>query len=227
MQKWQDEGASVTPTRRHLPNRVHADGRFIASPARGTMMGNRGGQFHDAVTQTITKRVPWANKQWICCVLQFKGRHRTVWTQGYTELFFLDEVTAFSAGHRPCFECRRADAIAFQRALFDAFGNQEKWEKPPKVAIMDALLHEARLKADAHATSFDQLPVGSVFKMGEDIFAKTTDGAKLWTIHGYGESLNISGNQIVDVLTPAPFLAVLSGGYKPQWHPTSGVVAFG
>ena len=31
----------------------------------------------------------------------------------YTELFFLDEATALAAGHRPCFECRRADAERF------------------------------------------------------------------------------------------------------------------
>ena len=55
----------------------------------------------------------WASRQWICCVLSFKGRHHPVWRERYTALFFLDEVTALAAGHRPCFECRRADAKAF------------------------------------------------------------------------------------------------------------------
>ena len=31
----------------------------------------------------------------------------------YTELFFLDEATAFAAGHRPCAECRREDYNRF------------------------------------------------------------------------------------------------------------------
>ena len=34
------------------------------------------------------------------------------------ELFFLDEATAFAAGHRPCAECRNADYKRF-RALWE------------------------------------------------------------------------------------------------------------
>jgi hypothetical protein len=48
------------------------------------------------------------------CQLAVKGQKRQVWGHGYTELFFLDEVTALAAGHRPCFECRREAALAFQ-----------------------------------------------------------------------------------------------------------------
>jgi hypothetical protein len=84
-----------------LQNRVTPFGEFIATLARGTMMGNRGGRLHGAQRQLGTRR--WASKQWICCKLDFSDRHRTVWGDGYTELFFLDEVTAFAAGHRPCF----------------------------------------------------------------------------------------------------------------------------
>ena len=98
-----------------LPNRVDPFGELFAAPARGTLMGNRGGRIHDDRRQLGARR--WASKQWICCRLDFKDRHRTVWGDGYTELFFLDEVTAFAAGHRPCFECRRKDAERFA-ALF-------------------------------------------------------------------------------------------------------------
>jgi hypothetical protein len=75
----------------------------------------------------------WASRQWICCVLEFKGRRRDVWGRSYTELFFLDEPTVFAAGHRPCFDCRRKDAKAFA----------EKWRemrllrRPPYAAEMD------------------------------------------------------------------------------------------
>ena len=75
-------------------------------------MGNRGGAFH-LPDQTLGPR-RWATTQWIACVLEFKGRHRQVMQPNrYTELFFLDEATALAAGHRPCFECRRADAERF------------------------------------------------------------------------------------------------------------------
>ena len=91
-----------------LQNRVNPFGELCAFSARGLFMGNRGGRFHtDAKTLTARR---WASRQWICCVLDFKGRRRDVWGRFYTELFFLDEPTAFAAGHRPCFECRRKDA---------------------------------------------------------------------------------------------------------------------
>jgi len=97
-----------------LQNRVTPFGDLAAVPARGLLMGNRGGRFHTD-SKTLTAR-RWASRQWICCLLDFKGRQRDVWGRFYTELFFLDEVTAFAAGHRPCFECRRKDAEAFAEA---------------------------------------------------------------------------------------------------------------
>jgi hypothetical protein len=97
-----------------LPNRVWPDGKLMAHPARGLLMGNRGGQIHDPQTRTIRRQQ--ASRRWICCVPSFKGRRREVMRAGYTELFFLDEVTALAAGHRPCFECRRAEAQAYATA---------------------------------------------------------------------------------------------------------------
>ena len=98
-----------------LQNRVTPFGDIIATPARGLFMGNRGGRIHDDARRLGRRR--WASATWICCRLQFKDRHRAVWGESYTELFFLDEPTALAAGHRPCFECRRADAIAVRRRL--------------------------------------------------------------------------------------------------------------
>src|SRR3979411_1146848 len=94
-----------------LQNRVDPFGELFATPARGLFFGNRGGRFHTD-NKTLTRR-RWASRQWICCLLKFKNRQRDVWGRYYTELFFLDEVTALAAGHRPCFECRRRDATAF------------------------------------------------------------------------------------------------------------------
>ncbi len=94
-----------------LQNRVDPFGDLFADAARGLLMGNRGGRLHDGQRKLGARR--WTSKQWICCRLQFKNRHRQVWGNSYTELFFLDEVTAFAAGHRPCFECRREEAERF------------------------------------------------------------------------------------------------------------------
>src|SRR6476646_261897 len=85
-------------------NRVTPAGEIIATPERGTVMGNRG-RLHDAGVKILR---PFALKRWLICKLEFKERHRPVMAPNqYTELFFLDEATALAAGHRPCAECNR------------------------------------------------------------------------------------------------------------------------
>ena len=82
-----------------LQNRVSPFGELCAFCARGLLMGNRGGRFHTDA-KTLTRR-RWASRQWICCVLDFKGRRRDIWDRSYTELFFLDEPTALPPGTGP------------------------------------------------------------------------------------------------------------------------------
>jgi len=85
-------------------------------------MGNRGGSIHDPASRKLSAR-RWASKRWIACRLALPGRpSRAVWGAGYTELFFLDEATALAAGHRPCFECRRAEARRFASLWAEANG---------------------------------------------------------------------------------------------------------
>ena len=92
-----------------LQNRVDPFGLIHAVPDRGTLMGNRGGCFHTEAK--VLKPTHWKTRQWITCVLDFKNRQRELMGENtYTELFFLDEATALAAGHRPCYECRYADA---------------------------------------------------------------------------------------------------------------------
>src|SRR5262249_48070514 len=108
-----------------LQNRVTPEGDIIATPHRGLMMGNRGGVVHLPDPTPGTRR--WASRQWIACVLQFKGRQREVMQpNGYTELFFLDEATALAAGHRPCFECRRGEAEHFAELWAMTQGRTER-----------------------------------------------------------------------------------------------------
>src|SRR5919201_7096583 len=140
-----------------LQNRVTPFGELIATPARGTLMGNRG-CLHDA-TRRI--RRPFAVKRWIICLLEFKGRHRKVMTPGqYTELFFLDEATALAAGHRPCAECQRARYTLFRRHWAAANGRRQ----PPSADEMDSVLHTERLDARRRKRTYTEmlsrLPVG-------------------------------------------------------------------
>ena len=92
-------------------NRVTPLGELIADPARGLVYGNRG-CLHDGAGR-IRRR--YNGKRWIACRLSFRGWHRAPLMQPgrFTELFFLDEATAFAAGHRPCALCRREDYDRF------------------------------------------------------------------------------------------------------------------
>src|SRR5437868_5113299 len=61
---------------------------------------------HDPATKTLLKK-RWSSPAWITCLCEFRGWRRPVMGgRSWTELFFLDEATAFAAGHRPCFFCR-------------------------------------------------------------------------------------------------------------------------
>ena len=201
-----------------LQNRVTPFAALVAAPARGLFMGNRGGRFHTA-EKTLTAR-RWASRQWICCVLDFKGRHRDVWGSSYTELFFLDEPTALAAGLGPCFECRRADALAFAA----------RWQHAPRLGArakapdMDCVLHRQRLRGRAkrlHRLNIDALPDGAFIASGEGAFAVRGSSLLRWTPDGYDARRERPHGTEVDVLTPPAILAVLSAGYQPHWHPSA------
>jgi hypothetical protein len=203
-----------------LQNRVDPFGELNAVPARGLLFGNRGGRFHRD-DRTLTRR-RWTSRMWICCRLAFKGRHRTVWGKSYTELFFLDEPTALAAGHRPCFECRRADALAFAAAW--ARGNS--LAAPPRAPAMDAVLHAQRLDRRAkrrQRVALGDLPNGvmvALIEHGDRALAVRGDALLPWSFAGYGAP-RPRGIE-VDLLTPPAVVAALAAGYRPQWHPSAG-----
>jgi hypothetical protein len=208
-------GANVANPAMPLQNRVDPFGHLFANPARGTLMGNRGGRFHTDDKTLTTRR--WASRQWICCVLDFNNRQRDVWGRFYTELFFLDEVTAFAGGHRPCFECRRSDAEHFAR-LFAGEGPRAS------APAMDEVLHRERLNGKAkrlHRARLDALPDGAIIACDGDAFALRGDAMLPWTPEGYGAPRPRPHGVAVDVLTPPAILAVLARGYRPQWHPSA------
>jgi len=198
-----------------LQNRVNPFGELFATQARGTLFGNRGGRFHTDA-RTLTRR-RWASRQWICCVLDFKGRQRDVWGRYYTELFFVDEVTALAAGHRPCFECRHKDAEAFA----EAWRKARRLLARPYAAAMDDVLHAERLHGRGkrlHRRTVDTLPDGAFVVLDGEAFAVRGRALLHWTPQGYDARRPRPRDAIVDVLTPPAILAVLSAGYRPRWH---------
>lgn len=198
-----------------LRNRVDPYGELLATPAHGTMFGNRGGKFHRDDKTLASRR--WVSRQWICCVLKFKGRRRNVWGRYYTELFFLDEVTAFAAGHRPCFECRRKDAERFA-LLF--CGKKQR----ASAAAMDKVLHAERLDGKhkrSHRARLDTLPDGAMISRDGQAFAVRGNRLLRWSAGGYSQSRPRPQGIAVDVLTPPSILTVLRRGYGPLWHPSA------
>jgi hypothetical protein len=196
-----------------LPNRVDPFGRFVAHPARGFLMGNRGGRLHDPATRQLGRR-RWTSKVWIACALDFRGRRRSVWGEGYTELFFCDEVTALAAGHRPCFECRRADAHAFRDAL------RAQGLPAAKAGDIDTRLHAERL-SPRKAFAADALPDGTMVSPdGVTAFALRGDRALPWSPAGYGTPISRPRGMVI-LLTPPTSVAALAAGYPPAWHPSA------
>lgn len=216
---------TVTDLQTPLQNRVTPAGDIIATPHRGLLMGNRGGAFHQPDRTLGSRR--WASRQWIACVLEFKGRHRPAMMQPnrYTELFFLDEATALAAGHRPCFECRRADAERFA-ALW---GQTRGWPAPARAPEMDIGLHAERVGWQGQKITFraqlSALPSGTFVRSAEDDDARAylIDGERLlpWGPGGYGPAQAYSRKRHVVVLTPRSIVAVLSAGYRPMLHPSA------
>ena len=201
-----------------LQNRVTPFGEIVADPHRGLFTGNRG-IIHDPATKTLLKK-RWSSPAWLTCVCEFRGRRRKVMGgRSWTELFFLDEATAFAAGHRPCFYCRRDDANRFRAA----------WEPGNGVADVlapeiDAVLHRERLdrggkRLHALPMRLDRLPDGTMVSSGAASYLIAQGRALQWSPAGYrAPSAPISDAML---LTPPSTVRAFSAGYRPVLHPTA------
>lgn len=212
-----------------LQNRVDPFGAIHANPARGLFTGNRG-VIHDPATKALLKR-RWATKAWIICTLTHPrgarrepmGRNAPSGGAGWTELFFLDEVTALAAGHRPCFYCQREAANRFAIAYADAFGIAS-----PKASEIDARLHAERLASGGQPKPLSErelraLPDGIMVAFGNRAFAVRGGALLRWSSAGYDPPPAScrtlpSGTRLI---TPPTTVAVLRAGYCPAWHPSA------
>jgi hypothetical protein len=201
-----------------LQNRVTPSGEIVSTPQRGLFTGNRG-IIHDPATRTLLKR-RWSSKAWLTCVCEFRGRRRDVMgTRSWTELFFLDEATAFAAGHRPCFYCRRDNAKRFCAA----------WEKGNgrsgvRALEMDAVLHRERLDGKAKRLHplpmpLEKLPDGAMVQAAGESYLIVRGRALLWSFEGYSEVATQPRD--ARLLTPPSALRALAAGYRSVLHPTA------
>jgi hypothetical protein len=199
-----------------LQNRVDPSGNIIKTPARGAWMGNRG-QLHDERQEVLR---PFKLKAWLTCLLHYKDRHRQVMAPNrYTELFFLDEVTAFAAGHRPCFECRRKDYDRF-KAFWITGNHKLGFDLNTSVNEIDNVLHKERIGRKGEKITYkDKLK-----NLTDGVFVLIDDKPHLlankkaypWTPSGYEAPVALSDSETVTVLTPKSTVNAFKAGYKPQ-----------
>jgi hypothetical protein len=200
-----------------LQNRVTPTGDIIATAHRGTFTGNRG-IIHDPRTKSLLKR-RWTSRAWLTCVCEFKGRRREVMGgRSWTELFFLDEATAFAAGHRPCFFCRRDDANRFRRAWEDGNGVSNV-----RAGDIDIVLHRERLEGKGKRLHplpmrLEDLPDGAMVRAHDECFLIARGRALMWSPAGYRPPAGAIENAMV--LTPPSTLRAVSTGYRPVLHPS-------
>jgi hypothetical protein len=199
-----------------LQNRVDPFGRIIKTSARGAWMGNRG------VIHNEHKEITRAFKHtaWITCVLEFKGKRRTVMTADrWTELFFLDEATAFAAGHRPCFECRREDAKRFKSCWIQ--GNPlHNFNMSTSIHQLDEVIHRERIdhekKKVLRQRPSSAIAEGTFIVLNEDPYLFSNRRLHRWTPFGYENSIAVPEASMLTILTPDSIVNAFRAGYVPQ-----------
>lgn len=201
-----------------LRNRVTPWSTIEASPARGLFTGNRGCLVREP---RVLATEGWRTKAWICCVLDWRGRRRPLMQPGvWTELFFLDEATALSAGHRPCAYCRRADYNRFMAAWARAYPREGRW----LARDVDEILHAERTGRRAVPAPLAQLPDGALVErsgQGGVAWLKSGGALRSWSHGGYGAEEAAGPKEIVNPVTPPSMLSVLRAGFAPALHPSA------
>jgi hypothetical protein len=201
-----------------LQNRVTPLGDLIATPERGLVYGNRG-CLHDDAGRI---RRQYATRRWIACRLEFRGWHRSPLMQPgrFTELFFLDEATAFAAGHRPCALCRRAD---YDR-LVTVWAELHPGDKGADA--IDARLHAERLAGRERRLHRlpGAVPDGAFVLRDREPWLVCGGELLRWTAGGYEGRATFRGDEAL--LTPPSLVALLGRGWRglvPLLHSSANV----
>jgi hypothetical protein len=198
-------------------DRVAPDGSLHAVSARGLLWGNRGPLLDAHGDLARHSR----GRGWVCCLLDFGGRHRDQWRPGrLTELYFLDEATALAAGHRPCGECRHDDHQRFRAVWSTLFPDDTT------AAAVDRRLHAARLVAPGEHRTYEarveDLPDGTFVEHDGDFWLVRGDQVLAWSFEGYSSARPRAAlPRTVRVRTPWPTVEVLRAGYRAGHHPSA------
>jgi hypothetical protein len=185
---------------------------LITAPTgfRGLLMGNRG----TLSPRDYERPRPYDKKQWITCVLKDGGNQPLLKTNvKYTRLFFLDEVTAFAAGHRPCGDCQRKRYRQFV----------EVWSKANRQdgSEIDKVLHAERCGAQLggaghpDVSMLKELPSGTMVRLQQDGHPHLVLWGQLfpWTVQGYEAPVGLPDSTPVQVITPLSIVKTFKAGF--------------
>jgi hypothetical protein len=217
------ENVPVSDERQRPPlqNRVLPTGEIVSHPGRGMLMGNRGCIHHRDRTLGVSR---WRSSLWISCVLDFRGWKRDVMPPGrWTALFFLDEATALSAGHRPCGFCREDDHRWFGESWRAAAGLAAR----PSAAEMNARLHAERVdsrtrRQRTREAVLGDLPDGAMVSYAGGPALRSGGALLPWSLDGYGPPARPAPDTRLELLTPPAIIGALRAGYLPLIHPSAG-----
>jgi hypothetical protein len=211
--------------RSRLQNRVDPWGRLHVSPERGAWMGNRG-ILHDERKEVVRL---WQHTGWVTCRVEYGESSRKgetardkLFTPGnYSELFFLDEATAFSAGHRPCAQCRNKRYKEFKRA-WTAANRERVSSDDPSFKEMDKVLQGERVdgrEKKSYQAVLDSLPDGTMIEINSRAYLVWRRSMYLWSFPGYVEEKGRHApSTTVTVLTPESIVRIFAQGFVPQVH---------
>lgn len=166
---------------------------------------------------------------WITCLTSFRDwRVDLARPNRWTPIFFLDDVVALAAGHRPCGLCRRDAYETYRRAVDSAYARQHM------AAGLNARLASERLRRGRGidragdrklwtANAVD-LPDGAVYVANGAARAILGVRSLAFEFGGWGRPMARPVGA-VDVLTPPASVAALANGYVPRWHPSADSAA--
>ncbi|WP_460844460.1 hypothetical protein [Noviherbaspirillum agri] len=178
---------------------------------------------HNAENQIVKS---WAHKSWVTCLLSYKEirRSKPFSPGNYSELFFLDEATAFAAGHRPCTYCQRARSNEFKTAWLKANVPLEQ-HSSFLMSSLDSWLHNERALRGGGKVTYEiqvsSLPNGTMFEYQGNAYLVHSGHYLLWSFEGYRSAIWLPTSTVVAVLTPRSIVAAFQVGFTPKVHPSA------
>jgi hypothetical protein len=215
----------ITGIVKPLQNRVLPTGEIVASSALCDMMGNRGTKrLHNRDRKLVTQYS--SNIDWKSCTLSATDKagnniQRELMGNSYTELFFLDEATAYANGNRPCSSCRMSAFKLFIKIWIKA--NSEHYElKNDYISEIDEKLSGERIDVTGNKVTYEadpaKLPNGTMMEKDGKCFLKFEDKLLEWSQAGYVDAFPAARFGIVNVLTPKSIVRCFDNGLPYGVH---------